>query len=224
MRDEDDGQVALADHAHEEFEDLRLDRDVERGQRLVEYQQIRLDGDRACDGDALTLAAGEFVRIAVAGAGEEADLLEQAVGARDASVPVEVLPVQQQALHDAGAHRGARVQAAIGILEDDLHVRLEGEALAAREGGDVAALEAVGAAVMAGQAGDDIGDGRLAAAGFAEDADHLAAIDGDVDVAERRSWDSCTKRRRAKLLATPSSSTIGVAPVMRPLPARGCRR
>ena len=44
--------------------------------------------------------------------------------------------------------------------------------------------DAIAAAVKAGQARNDIGDGRLATAGLAEEADDLAAADGDIDVAE----------------------------------------
>ena len=39
---------------------------VERGQRLVEQQDLRLDGQRAGEGHALLLAAGQLVRVAVA--------------------------------------------------------------------------------------------------------------------------------------------------------------
>ncbi len=38
---------------------------VERGERLVHQQDLRLGGERAGDGDALAHAAGELVRIAV---------------------------------------------------------------------------------------------------------------------------------------------------------------
>ena len=48
----------------EQIDDLRLDRDVERRDRLVADDQLRLAGQRAGDADALALAAGELVRIA----------------------------------------------------------------------------------------------------------------------------------------------------------------
>ena len=48
----------------EQVDDLRLDRDVERGDRLVADEHVGLHGERAGDGDALALAAGELVRIA----------------------------------------------------------------------------------------------------------------------------------------------------------------
>ena len=50
----------------QQVEDLRLHRDVERRGRLVADDQLRLHRQRARDGDALALAAGELVRIALA--------------------------------------------------------------------------------------------------------------------------------------------------------------
>ena len=56
-------------HAHfflqrlEQLQDLRLDRDVERGCRLVGDQQVWLVGERDGDHHALPLAAGKLMRI-----------------------------------------------------------------------------------------------------------------------------------------------------------------
>ena len=64
VRDEDVGQPKPVLQLAQQVEDLRADRDVERRDRLVADDQFRLDRERAGDGDALALAAGEFVRIA----------------------------------------------------------------------------------------------------------------------------------------------------------------
>jgi hypothetical protein len=55
----------------QQVDDLRLDRHVERRHRLVADDQLRAPGQRPGDADALALAAGELVRIAlgVSGAG-----------------------------------------------------------------------------------------------------------------------------------------------------------
>ena len=53
--------VRVAD-VGEQVEDLGLDRDVERGDRLVQDQHARLGGERAGDRDALALAAGQRPR------------------------------------------------------------------------------------------------------------------------------------------------------------------
>ena len=68
----------------EQVEDLRLDRHVERGGRLVEDQQLRLGRERARDQRALAHAAGELVRIGVRDRGriDDADLVEQLDRAR----------------------------------------------------------------------------------------------------------------------------------------------
>ena len=48
----------------QQVDDLRLDRHVERRDRLVADDQVGLGSERAGDADALALAAGELVRIA----------------------------------------------------------------------------------------------------------------------------------------------------------------
>ena len=62
--DEDIGQAQLALELLEQVEDLRLDRHVERGHRLVAHDEVRLEDERPGDADALALATGELVRIA----------------------------------------------------------------------------------------------------------------------------------------------------------------
>ena len=66
----------------QQVEDLRLDGDVERGDRLVADDELRLEGERAGDADALALAAGEFVRVAVMWSGVEARPARQSAATR----------------------------------------------------------------------------------------------------------------------------------------------
>ena len=65
----------------QQVDDLRLDRHVERRDRLVGHDQLRVERERAGDADALPLAAGELVRVAVVVLGVEADDLEQLLDA-----------------------------------------------------------------------------------------------------------------------------------------------
>ena len=105
----------------EQVDDLRLDRDVERGDRLVADDELRLDRKRARDADALALAAGELVRIAPRVAGAQAD------EARGARRPAPRAPCRGQAVDARAARpaisadRHARVERREGVLEDDLH-------------------------------------------------------------------------------------------------------
>jgi hypothetical protein len=62
--------------ADQQIDDLRLDRDVERGDRLVADDDIGLHGERAGDRDALALATRELVRVAAGEGGIEPDRRE----------------------------------------------------------------------------------------------------------------------------------------------------
>src|SRR5262245_770820 len=74
----------LALQLYQEVEDLRLDRHVERADRLVAHDQRRAERQRAGDTDALALAAGELVRVAPDHVRLESHLGEQAL---DSSAP-----------------------------------------------------------------------------------------------------------------------------------------
>ena len=65
VRDEDVRQVEVALQVAQEVEHLRLDRDVERRDRLVADDQLRRERERTRDADPLALAARELVRVAV---------------------------------------------------------------------------------------------------------------------------------------------------------------
>ena len=65
VRDEDGRHVDLVVEAAQPGAQLLAHRGVERAERLVEQQHARLDGERAGEGHALALAAGELRRVAV---------------------------------------------------------------------------------------------------------------------------------------------------------------
>jgi hypothetical protein len=71
MRNKQVGEPQTLLHIHEQVDDLRLDRDVERGNRLVGDQQARLERERAGNAYTLALAAREFVRIRSAMSGNK---------------------------------------------------------------------------------------------------------------------------------------------------------
>ena len=98
--DEQVGQAELVLQVVEQVDDLRLDRDVERRDRLVGDDELRVQRERAGDADALALAARELVRVAVAVLRREADELEQ-LRTRAASIwPRSPMLVDAQRLGD----------------------------------------------------------------------------------------------------------------------------
>ena len=77
VRNEQVGQLQLLLQIHQQVDDLRLDRDVERRHRLVGDDERRVERERARQPDALALAAAELVRVAIEVRRIEADQVEQ---------------------------------------------------------------------------------------------------------------------------------------------------
>src|ERR1700744_3686108 len=73
VRDEHVTRLELILQIHEQVQDLRLDRHVERGHRFISDEDLRIEDHRARDRDTLTLAAGEHMRIALRMLGAQAD-------------------------------------------------------------------------------------------------------------------------------------------------------
>ena len=62
VRHQQVGELVLVLQVHQQVDDLRLDRDVERRDRLIADDQLRVERQRPGDADALALAARELVR------------------------------------------------------------------------------------------------------------------------------------------------------------------
>ncbi len=90
---------------------------VEAGERFVEQQERRLEGEGTSEGDALPFAAGEFVRVALVVAGE-ADELQHLGGASGPGLRV------PDAESDVAGHGEVREQGV--ILEDETDPSLLG--------------------------------------------------------------------------------------------------
>ena len=92
---------------------------VQRGERLVEQQHARLDGERAGQRDPLLLAAGELVGVAVGLLGEAHQVQHLAGRGRRSRL---ALPRSLQSERDV-VERGQVREEAVG-LEDHAHVAL----------------------------------------------------------------------------------------------------
>ena len=119
MRHEEIGETKFFLQILEQIDDLRLDRDIERGDRLVADDEARIDGQRAGDADALPLPARELMRIAFHRVGSQPDLREdrnhsilQLAARRDAVI--------RKRLADDRADRETRIKRGTGVLENEL--------------------------------------------------------------------------------------------------------
>ena len=120
VRDEQIGEAEALAQILEQIDDLRLDRDVERGHRLVADDEFRIERERARDPDALALAARHLVRIAIGEIRIEAADREQLAHPRRAARRIGLDGVHLHRLGDDVADLHARIERAVGILEDDL--------------------------------------------------------------------------------------------------------
>ncbi len=182
----------------QQAEDLRLDGDVERGRWLVGDQQCRPAHQRHGDHNALAQSARELVRILgePLGRRRDADLPQQLDGAvarlRPGRAGVPVVHLGELVADGVG-----RIERRHGLLEHHRH------AIAAQVGEArfVRALEVFvlehelsrGADRVAREEPHErIGRHGLTAAGFADEAQRLAARDGKRDIADRMQLPSPT--------------------------------
>src|SRR4051812_725744 len=198
VRDQDQRGVALGDESGEQVEDLRLDRHVERGRRLVGDQELRLARERDRDHRPLPHAAGELVGVVLNAIlrVRDPDLVEQLDRARVPRLAVH-REVRLERLADLPPDGDYRVQARHRVLEDDRDVLAADFAqLALREREQIATLEVRLARGDRRVAGEDPeqrerGD-ALAATGLADEPERLARGDPERNAVD--SVDGATLR------------------------------
>ena len=136
MRDEQIGQAEIALELLQKIHDLRAHAGVESGNRFIGHDELRLQGERAGDADALPLASGEFVRITGHGGFIHAHRTQKFPHALAAGIAAQTflpgllvndflmkrLSMQNQRLGDHVFNAVARVERTERVLENDLHV------------------------------------------------------------------------------------------------------
>ena len=179
--------VSLAD-VGEQVEDLRLDRDVERGDRLVEDQHARLGRERARDRDALALAAGQRARAGRGSGARRGRPGRPARATRAARARPSTPPRCRRSTSSiacAALWRGSRLEygswKTIWTSRRGARRSLGAErAGVERSRPQAVIVPAVGAV----EADDHPRDGRLARAGLADDRQRAALGHREVDVVD----------------------------------------
>ena len=177
MRDQDERQAELALQVAQQVQDLRLDRDVERRDRLVGDDQLRLAARararRRCAGAGRPRTrAGSG--CSARGSGPTCSISSCTARLRSPSPLFEA--VDRERLGDDRADRLARVQRRVGVLEDHLHLAPQRLQLRARERARCPGRRSV-IVPLVGSSRRIIRRAvvRLAAAGLADDPERLAA-------------------------------------------------
>ena len=193
----------IAHHDQHLADELR----IERGGDLVEQHHVRVHHQRPRDRDPLLLAAGELVRVLARLLGQP-DLLEQLPRAR-LGVRARRLPDPARGEREVVHHGQMREE--VELLEDDpdsLARRRQIGALAR----DLLALEEDPAGVQGLEQVDATQQRALAAPARADDRQHLAPVDVEVDPAQDlvvtetlvdglQPYDGLRRRRRDRALS-----------------------
>src|SRR5690606_35494253 len=144
---------------------------IERAEGLVEQQYARFDGERPRQGDALALAAGELVRIAVAKP-RQLHEIEQLRGSPPDLAPREAVASAPDRQAEADIVEHVHMAEQRIVLEDEADI-----AFLDRTQRRVAAAEPDAAGIGTLQSGDQAQQGGLAGAGRAEQGDQFARTD-----------------------------------------------
>ena len=170
-----------------EVDDLRLDRYVERRDRFVGHEQLRLHRKRAGNGHALPLPAGELRRILVEIDRVEADVFHLERGLFAVVCARRGAAGDAQRLGDGLADGAPGIEAGRRVLEDHLPRGLQIGAVRAelRAVGHVDAVEENMPCVRPVEIHDAARGGRLAGAGLADEAENLAVPHGKRQIVHR---------------------------------------
>src|SRR5262245_1313741 len=182
--------AALAAHALQDLDHLRLDRHVECRGRLVRHHQGRFAGESQREDDALAHAARKFVRVAIETfAGRRKPHLTQEPDCALARLVGRNVEVREDRLHELAADRQQRIEARQRILENGADVPAAQSAHGLRRQGiDASACKQNLPAGLAQRWVEQPDDGRsgerLAGPRLANQAQHFAGCDLEGDVVD----------------------------------------
>ena len=168
MGDEQVGQAELGLQVHQQLEDLGLHGHVQSGHRLVQHNEAAAPDEGGGDGHPLALTAGELGGAAGIVLLPQAHLLQHVNGL---GLPLLLVlhPQHPQGLLQKPAHRLGGVEGAVGVLEH--HLRPEG-------------VDLQGTLGVLHHPQQALGQGGFAGAGLSHNAQHLAGVQGEGDVAQ----------------------------------------
>jgi len=184
MGDDHEGQAVIGLEPLHQVQDLRPDGHVQRADRLVGNDDLGAQGQRPGQADALPLAAGELVRVALDRVAGQAHLIQQLEHALLLLGPA-ADALDGQRLADDRADPHPRVQRGVRVLEHKLQVAPVAAQLAAAQRVDVAPFQQDLAAVGRLQGHGHLADGGLAAARLADQPEGVPGLDAEGDIGHR---------------------------------------
>ena len=184
VADEEVGEAQLFLQLPQEVQNLGPDRHVQGGDRLVTDDELGLSSQSPGDDDALALAAGELMGVAVHVGLVEAHHLQELL---DPGLPLAgagVEPPDAHGLLNDLPHGHAGVQGAVGVLKDDLHVLAQGAQLMLVLSHEVGSVKGDGAAGGLNEPQHRTGEGGLAAARLPDEPQRLPLVEAEAHVVD----------------------------------------
>ena len=184
VRDEEVGHAELLLQIEQQVDDLRADGHVQRRHRFVGDHHLGVERQRAGNRDALALPARKLMRVAVRRLGGQAHLFQQPAHTLFGLVGRHQL-VDEQRLHHRIAHRQARVERGIRVLEHELDVTPQRLQRGAFQRRDVAAGHFHPTALVRDQPRQRTAGGALAAARLTHQRQRFAGLQLEADLLDR---------------------------------------
>ncbi len=184
MRDENHSDTHFLYQIGKQVENLALDGDIERGDRFICQQQGRLRRYGTGNGNALALAAGKLMRILVHVLRTEPHALHERCHNFLTPAAGERLALPQR-LCQGGKDAETRVKRCVGILEHHLKIQTPAAHLTRRQCGKVSTIQHNAPGGHRLQLHDGAGEGRLAAAALAHQAENTPASDREAHIIHR---------------------------------------
>ena len=185
MGDEEIGELLCLLQIEQQIHDLRLDRHVERADRLIAHDEPRAHRERPRDAHPLPLPAGELVRIAASHIRAQPHPVQQLRYAITPLLGGARQAVDKERLRDRGPHRHARVERRIRVLEDHLHLSSQRAQEPLRHPRDIRPVKRDRAGARLEQAQQGPPQRGLAAARFTHQAQGLSGEDLQVHLLHR---------------------------------------
>ena len=188
VSDEDQRQTEFRLKIHEQVDDLRLDGDVQRAHRFIADDDPRLEHKGPRDADALALAPGELVGIAIQLAAAESHSPEDIGDPPPDRRSVEFRKVGPQGFAHDVAHSHSRIQRSQGVLEDDLGIPAHLPQCTLVQFAHALSQQAHVSGGGRHQPENGAGERRLAAARFTHDAKGLSRAQLQVHPVHGPQW------------------------------------
>ena len=115
------GQAEFCLHIFQQIQDLIAHGNIQRGNRLVAYDKLRVQGGGSGDADALALSAGKLVGIAVQMLPRHAHSVHKLQHPGGSLILRGKLPVCLQRLGNYVSDGHAGVKRGVGVLKYELH-------------------------------------------------------------------------------------------------------